>query len=86
MQHACGDFQQNRPIRQLRPKMRKSGLPDMSTFDPVDRRRLRRFHAAQNSAPSGPNPILGPVLKKRFFPVENQGGIHCVPWRWGKAR
>jgi len=66
--------------------MRKKGLPDMSTFDPVNRRRLRRFHTAQNSVPSGPNPILGPVLKKRPLPVESLGGIHCVPWRWGKAR
>jgi hypothetical protein len=38
IQHACGDFQQIRPIQQLRPKMRKKGLPDMSTFDPDDRR------------------------------------------------
>jgi len=64
MQHACGDFQHIRPIRQLRLKMRKRGLPDISTFDPVDRRRLLRFHTAQNSAPSGSNPIAGPVLKK----------------------
>ena len=78
MQHACGDFQQIRPIRQLRLKMRKRGLSDISTFDPVDRRRLRRFHTAQNSAPSGSNPIADPVLKKRPLAVKSLGVIHCV--------
>jgi hypothetical protein len=48
---------------------------------------LLRFHTAQNSASSGPNPIAGPVLKKNSVPVEaSRAFIGCVPWRWGKAR
>jgi hypothetical protein len=42
------------------------------------RRLLLRFHTAQNSASSGPNPIVGPVLKKCLLPVENLGSIHLI--------
>jgi hypothetical protein len=37
----------------------------------VHRRLLLRFHTAQNSASSGPNPIAGPVQKKWPLPVES---------------
>lgn len=77
MQHACGDFQQIRPIRQLRLKMRKRGLPDISTFDPVDHRRLLRFHTARMKARQrGRKNRGGP--EKEPFPVENRRSLAAI--------
>ena len=49
-----------------------------TTHDPLHRRLLLRFHTAQNSASSGPNPIAGPVLKKWSLPLENLGSVHLM--------
>jgi hypothetical protein len=49
-----------------------------TTYGPVTRRSLLRFHTAQNPAPSGPIPTAGPVLKNRLLPVENLGSVHLL--------
>jgi hypothetical protein len=44
----------------------------------VHRRLLLRFHAARNSASSGPKTIAGQILKKYPLPAESPERVHRV--------
>jgi hypothetical protein len=58
-----------------------------STRGAVHRRLWRRFHMAQNSASSGSNPIVDPVLKKGRYRLKTSEAFSVsVRRRWGKVR